>query len=281
MQKSPLQSKYLRALADLNDQFCYFLFARHELRSDFSGFDAATGELMLPNVFATNPYAPKINVRIREVPAFEADHERVTFGAYVSTSYEVASGYLEEALHLLSRINTPTFHRAKARTLEESYWATLNASKCTTPDAELRLTLAYLRMRRNHFIHLTDKINIPLADLIKNNGAVLNKYWHPTIRELDFTALDITSFAERESIDMLMLLRIIIQRLDEHLASQFDCLRAVEFVAAQLFGSHPSRINEDVVKERLDRLNAILERDFKYHSPDAEAESIVRRIGVR
>jgi hypothetical protein len=219
MRKTPLQSKYLRALADLNDQLCYFLFARYELHSAFSRFDARARELLLPELFASNPYAPKINIRVEQVPAFEKDRQRMTFGAYVSTSYEVATSYLRQALELLSQINGPTFRRAKADTPEQLYWDTLKASGCTTPDFELKLTLAYIRMRRNHFIHLAGKMNVPLFDLINNEGASLNKYWQATIRELDFTSTDITTFGERESIDMLMLLRITIHRVDEHLAS--------------------------------------------------------------
>jgi hypothetical protein len=224
MKKTPLQSKYLRALADLNDQLCYFLFARSELRARFDNFSVAdVGHLFMKTVFAKNIYAPKINIQIRQIPSFEADHERVTFGAHVSTSYETTSGYLAEALDLLKRTNSASFvlkKRPRNPTPEDTYWDTLSASSCATPDPELRLTLCYIRLRRNHFIHLAESLAPIFTKLVQNHGYALNRYWHATSRELNFASTDITNFGERESIDLLMLLRIVVQRLDQHLALQ-------------------------------------------------------------
>ena len=139
-----MQSRYLRILADLNDQFCYFLFARAELRTRFQNFAPEIGNVFLPTVFAKNPYAPKINIQIDQVPGFEADHERVTFGAYISTSYEIASSYWEDAIELLSQCNGVTFKGQNERSPEDTYWKTLAASNCAPPDAELRMTLIYI-----------------------------------------------------------------------------------------------------------------------------------------
>ena len=176
MTKTPLQSRYLRILADLNDQFCYFLFARTELRTRFQNFAPEIGNAFLPTVFANNPYAPKINIQIDQVPGFEADHERVTFGAYISTSYEIASSYLEDAIELLSQCNGATFKGQNERSPEATYWKTLAASNCAPPDAELRMTLTYIRLRRNHFIHLATSLSNRPTQLLKNDGPNLNNY---------------------------------------------------------------------------------------------------------
>ena len=87
------------------------------------------------------------------------------------------------------------------------------------------------------------------------------------------------SFRERESIDMLMLLRIIVERLDQHLASQLNSKGVVELVARQTFVK-PSRVNSAIIKQRVQTLNGILERDFGYSSPSNEVEPVVRSVGV-
>jgi hypothetical protein len=269
MQKTPLKPRYLSALAALNDQLCYSLFARNQLRATFENFNISdAGHLFLKSVFAKNHYAPKINIRIDQVQTFESEHERTSFGAYVSTSYETtASGYIFAALDLLQSTNAASFVRKEKKTPEDTYWNSLSASGCTTPAPELRLTLSYIRQRRNHFIHLGSSLTQTLTNLIQNQGSALNRYWRPTIRELDFTSTTVTYFGERESIDLLMLLRIVIQRLDRHLASQLPPGGVIELVTSQLFASQPSRINADVLSNRVSKDQFRAQARFWIHSP--------------
>jgi hypothetical protein len=146
---------------------------------------------------------------------------------------------------------------------------------------ELRLTLSYIRQRRNHFIHLGSSLTQTLTNLIQNQGSALNRYWRPTIRELDFTSTTVTYFGERESIDLLMLLRIVIQRLDRHLASQLPPGGVIELVTSQLFASQPSRINADVLSNRVRKISFVLKRDFGYTAPLSDIENAAQRIGIR
>ena len=283
MQKTPLKAKYLRASAALNDQLCYFLFARSQLRTTFDNFKISdAGHLFLKSAFAKNRYAPKINIRIDQVQPFESEHERVTFGAYVSTSYETtAAGYISAALDVLKNTNSASFVLKQKKTPEDTYWNTLSASGCTNPALELRLTLSYIRQRRNHFIHLAPSLTQTLTNLIQHQGSALNAYWRPTIRELDFTSTTVTHFSERESIDLLMLLRIIIQRLDGHLASQLTPAGVIELVTSQLFASRPSRINADIRSNRVRKISSVLKRDFGYKGPLSDIENAAQRIGTR
>jgi hypothetical protein len=200
----------------------------------------------------------------------------------VSASYETtAAGYISAALDLLKSTNAKSFVLKKKTTPEETYWETLSASGCTTPATELRSTLSYIRLRRNHFIHLASSLAPNLASLIKNQGKTLNRYWHPAIRELDFTSVAIPDFRERESIDVLMLLRLIIQTLDEHLASQLAPAGVIELVTSQPFSSQPSRINADILKDRIRKIRSVLQQNFGFKGPLSDIENAARRIGVR
>ena len=96
MQKTPLKPRYLSALAALNDQLCYSLFARNQLRATFENFNISdAGHLFLKSVFAKNHYAPKINIRIDQVQTFESEHERTSFGALypIATRQQLAGTF--------------------------------------------------------------------------------------------------------------------------------------------------------------------------------------------
>jgi hypothetical protein len=280
MPKTPLKSRYLKGLADLNDQFCFFLFASEELRRGLSRLGKSAQALHLPDIFGGNEYAPKIHIRVGDVDSFEAERDRFTSGSYVSTSYELTSSYLTDAVSLLRSTN-PAFQTGTGRSPEEQYWNTLSASSCTTPPKEDCWTLEYIRLRRNVFIHLAAEPSQSLKNLISNRGPSLNSYWSSSIRELDFTSPDILSFRERESIDLLQILRIIVERLDGNLAPQLDRNGVIRLVAEEIFGTKPCRMNSAVAEERVQKLRGIIAQQLGLDCTNQELDPVVRVVGVR
>jgi hypothetical protein len=281
MSKTPVGSQYAKALASLNDQLCYFLFARQLVIQRLGDFSPAAGRQMLPAVFATNDYAQKINVRLDQLREFHTKHERATFGAYLSTSYEVTTGFLGDALDLLLKANAASVRKkAKPDTPEDRYWLTMSASSCLVPDDRLRLTLSYIRLRRNHFIHQATNIGTPLGHLLRTSGSPLNAFWGKTLQHLDFASTDMT-FHEGDTIEMLKLLRIIVRRLDVCLAGSLNPSAVNAFVAEALFQRRPSRINRDVIAERTRKLRAVLKQQYGGECPEAEASQLARTVGVR
>lgn len=278
--KSILLGKYVDRLASLNDQLCFFQFNKNELDKRLLEFGPNVGNLFTPDVFAQNPMAPRINVKISDLPSFQNLNQTFTFGAYFSTSYEVVSYYVEDSIELLSIINSTSFQLTNNRQLEEKYRLTLATSNCTAVPIEIIQTLKYMRFRRNHFTHLSDEVSSQFNSLITTSGNNLNAFWRSAITTLDFASLDVLKFEESETIDLLKILRIIVQTLDENLATNLSHSGIAEFLAKREF-SKPQGINIDVVAQRVSKIKALGKIDFGVILSKQVVEPLAKTIGVK
>lgn len=258
--KTPLLAPFVSRLANLNDQFCYFLFASEEIDRRLSDFSEEIGHHFTSQVFANNSKSKRIYVTLDKLPDFKNNNEKFTFGAYFSTSYEIVTGYLESILNLLKSISGPTFVISKKDTPEESLQESLRLSNFQLPDIELIETLSYMRLRRNNFTHLHTKPNNPLSTLITNRGSSLNSYWGGSISKLDFTNTNLNDYTELETIDLLKVLRLIVEKLDECLAGSIN---ANDIIAYLLSAIHVSDNGNRLVKEEnASKLKQLARMDF-------------------
>lgn len=278
--KSILLGKYIDRLASLNDQLCFFQFNRNELNKKLLEFSPNVGNLFTPDVFAQNSMSSRINVKLSDLPAFQNSNETFTFGAYFSTSYEVISYYIKDSLELLNLINSTTFKEIENNQLEEKYRLTLISSNCTEVPIEIIQTLQYIRLRRNHFTHLNQEVTVSFENLINNHGNNLNAFWSGAITKLDFTSLDVLTFKEEETIDLLKIIRIIVQKLDENLASNFSHDGVATFLAKQEFAK-PQRINIDIIGQRINKIQTLGKIKFGINLSESTIEPIVKTIGVK
>ncbi len=279
--KTTLQKKYIDRLAALNDQLCFFQFNRNELNKKLSEFGVEAQKLYTPDVFANNSMAPRINVTIGDLAKFQDLNQKFTFGAYISTSYEVTSYYLKDSLEFLQKLEPATFQLTYNKQLEEKYSLTLASSGCSPVQRELIDTLKYIRLRRNHFTHLADSLDTHFTNLITNSGTSLNSFWSSVITNLDFTNSNVLTFDEAETIDILKLLRIIVESLDTHLASNLSANGIITFIADREYSVNPQRINNDVVNQRINKVKALGKRDFGITLNETDIDPIVRIIGKR
>lgn len=279
--KTPLRKKYIDRLASLNDQLCFFQFNRNELNKRLNEFGKNAGVLYTPDLFAQNVMAPRINVRINELPKFQELNQKFTFGAYLSTSYEVFSNYLLDSLELLKVFNSATFISTNDNQIEEKYALTLASSGCAPPTRELIDTIKYIRLRRNLFTHIAETISTQLDGHILAQGATLNTYWNAAITDLDFQNTDVINFEEGETIDLLKLLRIIIETLDSNLASTLSINGMVTYIATEQFATKPQKLNIEVIKERVRKVKKLGKIIFETTLNDSDIEPIVKVIGKK
>jgi hypothetical protein len=136
--KTILLKKYLKRLANLNDQLCYFQFNRNELNKKLDDFGVNAKKLYLPDVFAQNNMAPRINVTLEKLPDFQLENQTVTFGSYI-----------KDSIQLLKDFNPLTYQCINNNELEEKYILSLINSSYIVIDREIIDTLKYIRLRRN------------------------------------------------------------------------------------------------------------------------------------
>ena len=279
--KTMLTKKYLERLSNLNDQLCYFQFTRNELNSRIYNFGENAKKLYLPDIFAQNSMASRLNITLGKLPEFQFQNQTFTFGSYVATSYEVVSSYIDDSLELLKEINPLTYQLNNDRQLEERYFLTLRNSRYLNVDRELIDTLKYIRLRRNHFTHLSTTLKPVFNDLIIQEGNNLNDYWSNAINNLDFSSTDVEIFKEEETIEIIKLLRIIVEEFDKKLSANLSHEGIITYLSKMIYENNPQRVNSDVIKQRIRKILSLSKENFGVRLLDSEIEPIVKVIGTR
>ncbi len=81
-----------------------------------------------------------------------------------------------------------------------------------------KLTFDYLRLRRNRIVHRESKTQGDLADLIRQKGNSLQKYWTETLKNglfgLNFQSSSISEFPKEEIFDFINIYRFLIKKTD-------------------------------------------------------------------
>jgi hypothetical protein len=283
MPKTPLQDPTVARLAALNDQLCFFLLLEHQLLDRLKDFSPSISANYTAEVFARNPYASRIHVTLDKLPRFQLENRALTFAAYFSLSYEVASGYFEDAEELVKALlGPPPQPIGNVNGGPEDRYRVVLQRYGLAPLPRLFLeTMSYLRYRRNAFAHLGASPQQVFVTFATTNGAALNADWSGRAAPVDFTVATVASLAEEETISSLKVFREIVQGLDEHLGSQLPIANVVESIAAAEFDAKPTRINSDVIAFRKGMLAARLQRDFGLMAGDAVLDAAARRHGVR
>jgi hypothetical protein len=82
----------------------------------------------------------------------------------------------------------------------------------------------YVRLRRNCLVHADGKPSAKLLTLMHTKGQRLNRYWQSTrvqLNIIDFSAINIMQFEEREIIDSILILRELAKKIDQAVLSRF------------------------------------------------------------
>jgi hypothetical protein len=281
LNKTPIRKRIVERLASLNDQLCFFLMLEAELTKRLTDFGPNVQGAYTSDMFRQNIYAPKIHVKIGDLPAFQQANRTFTFGAYFSTSYEVAADFFGLALNFLRQANHITVSRLIREGPEETFARTVSAAKLNAPPPALLRTFSYARHRRNSIIHIASSVSPGFSKVANDFGSGVNQYWGATRSVLDFSKATISPLGEDECIALLKLLRISVESLDGHLATILDRGGVLHELGVARFGHKPTRINSDVIRRRRAQLDAMFHEEFGGKATSAELDLVVRSVGVR
>ena len=280
--KTPLQKEYINKLTNLNDQLCFYLFNQEELNQKLENFSDSANELYTTDLFNQNKYSSKIHVTFEKLPDFQDQNRTLNFGAYFSFSYEFLSSYIDDVISLIEHLNGVNLSNSqKRKEPEKQLKLIINACSNNLPDAELFDTIKYCRLRRNYFTHILETLNNKFQDLVTNKGVHLNNFWTSARQELDFTQTNVDEFKEIETIDLIKIIRIVLQEMDSFLASLLNKRSIAEYVTKELYEQSPTRINADVIRTRKSKVKKLAKQQFDINLTNQEMDDAVQTVGVR
>jgi hypothetical protein len=272
-----------RRLASLNDRYSFFLFLEHEFSSQLHHSDPGLADHFTTDVFAGNPNAARIHVRLCELPGFIEANRVATFGVYFTASYEAATPFFYAALDLLLEANRPRPPLPeRSWGAQECYYRdALTLWGCSLPPNELFETMSWIRHRRNAIVHGKIAAKEVYERVAQEHGEALNRFWKRVVSQLDFRVPTTGDLTESDALDLLKLLRVVIRRFDGHFASLIDKRGLPRWEAKRLFDSEEILINKDIAMRRAHLLRAELFRDFGLKVHEKDLLEVVHAFGLR
>lgn len=278
--RTPVRREILSRLEALNDQLQFFLFLENGFLASMKNFSSEALKLYTVDLFAANPYAPRIHRRLSEIPHVQDVTRAVTVSAFVATSYEVAATFFERAAKLSSlcgaRVTAPG-----QRAPEQKYAATVVSIGWQPIPPEVIGLITYCRHWRNSFIHLHSVPEPSYAQFAADTGPSLNGRWAAAREKYDLAHAHVGHLTVADAIVLLKLLRIAVIALDEHLAASLDKVNITNFIAERTLGGEKLTINEVVIMKRVKKLASVVKQDFGFVPDSITLENAARRTGVR
>lgn len=279
--KTPIRNRYVKRLADVNDQFCYYLFIREEFKKKLSGTIRIDSEAYTTEAFPDNQYAAGIKIMINKLPAFEDENKTLNFGTYFSFSYELLAGYIEDLMELIAEISSVSLTaKEKKKDLEQQLELIIQKCGHGVPDASLFNTIKYCRLRRNYFIHDLDTLNTKFLDALNNKGPITKAYWGSVASKIDFTSHDVGNFDIDETIELFKVIKILVERIDLFVGGILENQSIARFLSKRIF-SQPVKINQIVIEGRMAKLKTQAKMDFGVVLTKIDMEHSVTTIGKK
>lgn len=232
----------MRAMAGLDDQFCYLTFVAEEFDATLARLPSDKAKHFTTEIFPSNSRAARIHVPVDELPEFARRTAELAFAAFFSASYEVAADYLTKVRTVVDAEcppDTPPNPRDPPEDLLKA--AVERAGRAL--DANLVSTLAYCRLRRNFMIHGVEGTTSTLRSIVRNKGHALGKFWN-AVSDLDFSDLPTRYPSEVETVALFVILREVVRKVDQIIAPMQDVAAAARKTRAELLDAQPELRSE-------------------------------------
>lgn len=223
--KTPILRIYEEKIAQVNDQLCYFLFTDIELENALTGITKGHEDKLTTELFPDNKFSPRLRVYIKALHSFRDNAFHTLMGVNIIAAVEYMLCYINDIEGYRAAVLPTPFDSKTSDKPEEQLQEKLKGWLGKQPDSSIIKTINYLRLRRNHLAHLSDKMSNDFSSLVKNDANCLNKYWgekKTNIYDFDFSNRDCSTFKENEALALINLIFVCIKIVDEMVLSSIS-----------------------------------------------------------
>lgn len=277
--KTPYRNEHISALARTNDQLCFFLFADAELQPTLAAVSTTRNNEFTPQVFPANPYSERIHVTMSDLVVFRSAQQTMTLGMSFAFAVEQMLLYVERAILHWAEVNGLTVKISEP--IEDCLAIFYQKAVGKSLPAPLLKTVKYLRLRRNHYIHLAEEPSAELKKLLKYDAPGLQNNWlsRTLIPGLTFSSNAVTFFSPDESITLIKIMRICIEDIDCYIAPNINAQSLAVILHTQLLRDHPE-LRPNIPKNLEKQVRKVRKRANELHGISATTEEIANALSI-
>ena len=244
--RSSFLVKFRKELSELNNNFSHYIFVWEQFYIDNGALLKKEKTKFTTEIYPTNSNARQFNVPLSHL---DATHQQTYSFILKSTFLLVYSEfevYMREFYEFARKADTSLPNLALKERVPDDIFEHLKIDPTKFFEKEELLTFDYIRLRRNRLTHSGGQSKGDLADLIRNKGNVLQKFWGKTLFNgtfgINFQSHETESFNKEEVFDLINIMRSLINKTDELICNAIGETGVIENLQADFIKDNKGKI---------------------------------------
>ncbi len=222
--RSYFLSDLLHELYELNNCFSHYIFVWEQFYSDNTAILKQESEKLTTDIYPSNSNGKQFNVKLKLIDSSHNETYKLILKSLFLLSYSEVEVYLRTFYEFARKTDPSLPNLAIRERIPDDIFKHLNINLQESLDKEEFLTFDYLRLRRNRLTHSGGQSKGDLAELIRQKGNSLKKYWDKKFRTgtfgLQFQSDNTEFFTKEEIFDLINIWRLLIKKTDSILCSK-------------------------------------------------------------
>lgn len=213
-------------LSELNNTVSHYIFIWEQFHEDHKNTLKSKAEELVTTAFPANKNSQQFNVKLGTLTSTDIKTYNLILKSLFLFAYTEFEIYLKSIYEFSRKINPSLPTLSLREKMPDEVLNLLNIDIETTLEREEILTFDYIRLRRNRFVHSAGETKGDLADLIRNKGHLLQKFWNKKLKNgmfgIDFQSSSTELFTNEELFDLINIWRALVGKIDTLICSQMN-----------------------------------------------------------
>ena len=210
---------FRKKLSELNNNFSHYIFVWEQFYIDNNKLLNKEKDKYTTEIYPTNSNARQFNVPLSHLDTTHQQTYSFILKSLFLIVYSEFEVYIREFYEFARKADPALPNLALKERIPDDIFEHLKIDTAKSFDREEIQTFDYIRLRRNRLTHSGGQSKGDLAELIRNKGNSLQKYWVMKLFNgtfgINFQSQDTDSFTKEEVFDLINILRSLINKTDE------------------------------------------------------------------
>ncbi|UBZ06166.1 hypothetical protein LDL76_12440 [Salegentibacter mishustinae] len=242
--RSPELNKFYEQLSELNNHFSHYIFVWEQFHIDNKITIAENKTELTTSIYSENKNARQFRVKLENLESTNLETNSFILRSLYVLAYSQFEIYMRELYEFCRKMDQSLPNLKIKERIPDTIFEHLEIDTATEFEQQEILTFDYLRLRRNRIVHSGDKSAGDLADLKRQKGNSLNRFWNGVLKKgligLDFQSENVTHFEKREIFDVINIYRKLIKKTDQLILQKIGRKKIIERLKKEFIETNES-----------------------------------------
>lgn len=242
--RSPELKEFNEQLSELNNHFSHYIFVWEQFHIDNRDTIEKNKTELTTSIYTENKNARQFRVKLENLENANIETNSFILRSLYVLAYSQFEIYIRELYEFCRKINDSLPNLKVKERIPVQIFEHLELDITNEFEPQELLTFDYLRLRRNRIVHSGDKSRGELAELKRQKGNSLNRFWNENFKKgligLDFQSENVTHFEKKEIFDVINIYRKLIKKTDRFVLQKIGRNKIIESQKVEFTRLHKS-----------------------------------------